>query len=61
VHVSPAGVDADTVKPTVPVRPFNAVTVMVEDPEDPARIWVGETVPALIVKSTTTKVTVAVV
>jgi hypothetical protein len=35
--------------------------VMVDVPDAPARIWVGDTVPALIVKSTTTKVIVAVV
>ena len=38
VHVSPAGVDADTVRPTVPVRPLTAVTVIVDVPEAPARI-----------------------
>ena len=61
VHVSPAGVEADTVSATVPVRPLSAVTVIVEVPDAPARIWAGETVPALIVKSTTTNVIVAVV
>jgi hypothetical protein len=38
VHVSPAGVDADTVSATVPVRPLTAVTVSVDVPEAPARI-----------------------
>jgi hypothetical protein len=38
---------------TVPVRPLTAVTVIVEVPDAPARIWAGETVPAAIVKSTT--------
>jgi uncharacterized protein with FMN-binding domain len=61
VHVKPAGVEADTVKATVPVRPLTAVTVIVEDPEAPAKIWAGDTVPALIVKSTTTNVIVPVV
>lgn len=61
VHVSPAGVEAETVKATVPVRPLSALTVMVEDPEDPARICVGDTAPALIEKSTTVKVIAAVV
>jgi hypothetical protein len=61
VHVNPAGVDADAVSDTVPVRPLTAVTVIVEVPEDPARIWAGETVPAAIVKSTTTNVIAAVV
>ena len=61
VHVSPAGVDADAVSDTVPVRPLTAVTVIVDVPEAPARIWAGETVPAAIVKSTTTNVIAAVV
>ena len=61
VHVRPAGVDAETVRPTVPVRPLTAVTVTVDVPEPPARIWAGETVPAAIVKSTTVKVMAAVV
>ena len=56
VHVRPAGVDADTARLTVPVRLFNAVTVMVEVPEAPARIWAGDTAPAAIEKSTTWKV-----
>jgi hypothetical protein len=53
VHVKPAGVDADTARLTVPVRPLRAVTVMVEVPEAPARIWAGLTAPAAILKSTT--------
>jgi hypothetical protein len=61
VHVSPAGVDADAVSDTVPVRPLTAVTVIVEVPEDPARIWAGDTAPAAIVKSTTTNVIAGVV
>ena len=61
VHVRPAGVDAETVKETVPVRPLTAVTVMVEVPDAPMRIWLGLTVPALMVKSTTTNVIAAVV
>ena len=61
VHVRPAGVDADAVSATVPVSPLTAVTVIVDVPDEPARIWAGETVPALIVKSTTTKVIAAVV
>jgi hypothetical protein len=60
VHVRPAGVDTDTVKPTLPVKPFTAVTVMVEVPEAPARICVGDTTPAAIVKSTTWNVMAAV-
>ena len=61
MQVSPAGVDAETVRATVPVRPFSAVTVTVEVPEDPARIWAGDTAPAAIVKSTTLKLIAAVV
>jgi hypothetical protein len=61
VHVSPAGVEADTVSATVPVKPLIAVTVIVEVPDAPARIWAGETAPAAIVKSTTVNVMVAVV
>jgi hypothetical protein len=61
VHDRPAGVDADTVRPTLPVKPFTAVTVMVDVPEAPARIWAGVTAPAAIVKSTTWKVIAAVV
>ena len=53
VHVRPAGVDADTARLTVPVRPLTAVTVIVEAPEPPASICVGDTAPAAIVKSTT--------
>jgi hypothetical protein len=53
VHVRPAGVDAETVSPTVPIRPLTAVTVIVDVPDEPARIWAGDTVPAAIEKSTT--------
>jgi hypothetical protein len=60
VHVKPAGVEADAVRATVPVKPLTAVTVMVDVPEAPARIWAG-VAPAAIVKSTTVKVIVAVV
>lgn len=61
VHVRPAGVDADTVRATVPVKPLTAVTVIVDVPEDPASIWVGDTAPAAIEKSTTLKLIAAVV
>jgi hypothetical protein len=37
-HVKPVGVDADVDSITVPVRPLTAVTVIVEVPEEPARI-----------------------
>jgi len=61
VQVRPAGVEADTARFTVPVNPLTAVTVIVEVPDEPARITVGETAPAAIVKSTTWKRIVAVV
>jgi len=38
VHDRPAGVDAETARFTVPVKPFSAVTVIVDVPEDPANI-----------------------
>lgn len=57
VHVSPAGVDVDTDSVTGPVNPLTAVTVMVEVPEPPGKIWAGETGPAAIVKSVTVNVT----
>ena len=50
-HIRPAGVDADTARFTVPVNPFNAVRVIVEVPDEPARIWVGVTALAAMVKS----------
>jgi hypothetical protein len=37
-QVRPAGVDAETDRLTVPVKPFRAVTVIVEVPEAPAKI-----------------------
>ena len=61
VHVRPAGVEADTVSATVPVRPLTTLTVMVEVPEAPANIWAGDTAPAEIVKSTTWNTIPAVV
>ena len=61
MHVRPAGVDAETVNDTVPVRPLTAVTVIADVPEAPANIWAGETAPAAIVKSTTLNVIAAVV
>ena len=51
VHVSPAGVEADGARLTVPVKPLTAVTVIVEVPVLPANIWVGLTAPAVIWKS----------
>ncbi len=61
VQVRPAGVEADTDRVTVPVNPLTAVTVIVDVPEAPARIWVGLTAPAAMLKSTTWKRIVAVV
>ena len=61
MHVRPAGVEAETARFTVPVRPFSAVTVIVDVPELPAKICAGETAPAAIEKSTTWKRMVAVV
>jgi hypothetical protein len=61
VHVRPAGVETDAVSATVPVSPLTAVTVTVDVPEDPARIWAGLDAPAAIVKSTTTNVIAPVV
>jgi hypothetical protein len=61
VHVRPAGVETDVVRVTVPVRPFRAVTVIVDVPEAPASIVAGLTAPAAIVKSTTWKRIVPVV
>jgi hypothetical protein len=61
VHDRPAGVETDTVRPTLPVKPLTAVTVIVEVPDAPARIWAGDTAPAEIVKSTTWNVIAAVV
>ena len=55
MHVRPAGVETETARLTVPVRPFRAVTVMVEVPDPVAIIWAGDTAPAAIVKSTTWK------
>jgi len=61
VQVKPAGVEAETARFTVPVRPLTAVTVTVEVPELVAKIWAGDTAPAAIVKSTTWKRIAAVV
>ncbi len=61
MQVRPAGVEAETARLTVPVKPLTAVTVIVEVPEAPARIWAGLTAPAAMVKSTTWKRIVAVV
>ena len=57
VHVSPAGVEADTVTETVPWNPPVAVTVIVEVPEAPASIWLGVTAPAAIVNEAPVDVT----
>jgi hypothetical protein len=60
LHVRPAGVEADTVRATVPVKPPVAVTVIVEVPEPPASIWVGVTALAAIAKVAPVEVTVTV-
>ena len=56
VHVRPAGVEAETVNETVPVRPLSAASEIVEVPDPPASICAGDTAPAVIVKSTKWKV-----
>ena len=55
LHVRPGGVEAETVKEIVPVRPLTVVMVVVEVPEAPAKICPGLTSPTAIVKSTTWK------
>jgi hypothetical protein len=55
-HVRPEGTLALSV--TVPVKPFSAVRVMVDNTEDPGEILAGEL--ALTVKSWKMKVAVAV-
>jgi hypothetical protein len=45
-------VEVDDVRETVPVRPLRAVTVIVELPELPAKIWLGLTALAAMLKST---------
>ena len=60
VQVRPAGVDADTVNATAPVKPLTAETVIVEVPVAPASTCAG-VAPATIVKSTTWKTIPAVV
>jgi hypothetical protein len=51
LHVKPPGEEAGTERFTVPVNPPMAVTVIVEVPEAPAKIWVGVTAPAAMLKS----------
>ena len=61
MHVRPAGVEVDTERLTVPVKPFTAVTVIVDVPEPLGNIWAGLTAPAEIWKSACgVKVTVTV-
>ena len=60
-HVRPAGDDAETENVTVPVKLLRAVREIVDVPDAPARICVGETAPAEIVKSITWNVITAVV
>jgi hypothetical protein len=51
VQVRPRGVEAETDRLTVPANPFSGATVIVEVPEEPARIWAGETAPGVTLKS----------
>jgi hypothetical protein len=51
-QVRPAGVEEDTVRPTLPLKPVSPVTVIVDVPELPAKIWAGDTAPAVTVKPT---------
>ena len=60
VHASPVGAEADSVSEMVPVNPLTAFTAIVEVPGVPANCWAG-IAPAVMVKSTTVKVIVAVV
>jgi hypothetical protein len=59
-HVSPAGLEADTVNVMVPRKLFSAVRETVDVPDAPAKICVGLTAPADIVKSITWNVITAV-
>lgn len=58
-QVIPVVGDTDCVRPTVPVKPFTAATMIMEVPVAPAStamaVW-----PATIVKSWTVKITTAV-
>ena len=58
VHVNPDGVDVETARVIVPVKPLTAASEIVEVPEASGRICVGETTPAEIEKSTIWKRTV---
>jgi len=49
VQGRPAGVDVDAARFTVSASPLSAVTVIVEVPDAPARIWVGATAEAAMV------------
>ena len=60
MQVRPAGVEADTVKDTLPVKPLTAPTAIVEVPVAPANTWAGVAL-ADIVKSTTMNVMAVVV
>jgi hypothetical protein len=53
VHVSPAGVEAETDRFTVPVKPLRPVTVIVDVPDEPESMLDGLTAPAAILKSAT--------
>ena len=61
VHVKPGGVETDEERATEPERPFREVTVIVEVPGEPVRIWIGVEGPAVMLKSPTWKRMVEVV
>jgi len=51
VQVKPDGEDAETDRPTVPVKPLRAVAMIVDVPWEPAEIWSGDKAPADMEKS----------
>jgi hypothetical protein len=55
VHARPSGVEGDAERFTVPVRPFKALIVMVEAPEEPAFTTMLEGLAAIL-KSVKAKV-----
>ena len=67
LQLSPVGVGGEKLRFTVPVKPFIAVTVIIDVPEQEGpfvlqfRSWAGVTVPAEIAKSTTWNSMLAVV
>jgi hypothetical protein len=51
VQVRPIGAETETDRFTVPANPFSGATVIVDVPDEPARIWVGVTGPGVTLKS----------